>query len=60
MLLLLPLRKSIEEDFSKDKACIEARNFENDEVEIRFDEEGNRIYEEIKLYAGWEKENWWD
>ena len=44
----------------KDEGCTEAWDFENDEVEIHFDEEGNRIYEEIKLYAGWEKENWWD
>ena len=44
----------------KDEGCTEAWDFENDEVEIHFDEEGNRIYEEIKLYAGWEKENWYD
>ena len=44
----------------KDEACTAKWDFENDEVKIHFDEEGNCIYEEIKLYAGWEKENWWD
>lgn len=39
----------------KDEGCTEAWDFENDEVEIHFDEEGNRIYEEIKLYAKWYK-----
>ena len=39
----------------KDEGCTEAWDFEKDEVEIHFDEEGNRIYEEIKLYAGWEE-----
>ena len=40
----------------KDEACTEIFDFDNDIVEIKFDEEGNRIYEEICLYAGWEKE----
>ena len=40
----------------KDEACEQAWDFENDTVEILFDEEGNRIYEEIKLYAGWEEQ----
>lgn len=38
----------------KDEACTQAWDFENDTVEIVYDEEGNRIYEEIKLYAKWE------
>lgn len=37
----------------KDEACTEAWDFENDTVTILFDENGNRIYEEIKLYAKW-------
>ena len=37
----------------KDEACTEEWNFETDEVEILFDEKGNRVYEEIKLYARW-------
>ena len=41
----------------KDEACTEEWNFETDEVKISFDEEGNRIYEEIKIYAGWEEQS---
>ena len=37
----------------KEPYCVNAWDFENDVVEIRFDEEGNRIYEEICLYAKW-------
>ena len=40
----------------KNEACTEMFNFDSDMIEIKFDEEGNRIYEEICLYAGWEKE----
>ena len=40
----------------KDEACIKAWDFENDTVTIQFDEEGNHIYEEIRLYAKWEAE----
>ena len=29
--------------------------FDNDTIEVKFDEEGNRIYEEICLYAKWIK-----
>ncbi len=39
----------------KEAECVNAWDFENDIVEINFDEEGNRIYEEICLYARWEK-----
>ena len=39
----------------KEAECVNAWDFENDIVEINFDEEGNRIYEEICLYAKWEK-----
>jgi hypothetical protein len=35
MLLLPPLRKSIEKDFSKDKECIGAWNFEQDMITIQ-------------------------
>ena len=38
-----------------EEICINEWNFETDTVKINFDEEGNRIYEEIKLYAKWEK-----
>ena len=41
----------------KDEACTQAWDFENDTVEIAYDEEGNRIYEEIKIYAGWEEQS---
>ena len=40
----------------KDEACTEKWDFETDEITIQFDEEGNRIYEEIQLYAGWEEQ----
>ena len=33
--------------------CINKWDFDNDEVTISYDESGNRIYEEIKLYAKW-------
>ena len=39
----------------KDEACTEIFDFDNDIVEINFDEEGNRIYEEFCLYAKWDK-----
>ena len=39
----------------KEAECVNAWGFENDIVEINFDEEGNRIYEEICLYAKWVK-----
>ena len=41
----------------RDEECTVPWNFENDTVEILFDEEGNRIYEEIKIYAGWEEQD---
>ena len=37
----------------KDSKCEEEWDFEKDIVEIHFDEEGNRIYEEFCLYAKW-------
>ena len=40
----------------KDAECTERWDFETDEITIRFDEEGNRIYEEIRLYADWEEQ----
>jgi len=39
----------------KEAECTNQWNFETDTVTIGFDEEGNRIYEEIKLYAKWVK-----
>ena len=39
----------------KEAECLNVWDFENDIVKINFDEEGNRIYEEICLYAKWEK-----
>ena len=39
----------------KEAECVNAWDFENDIVEINFDEEGERIYEEFCLYAKWEK-----
>ena len=39
----------------KEAECVNAWDFENDIVEIHFDEEGNRIYEEFCLYAKWVK-----
>ena len=39
----------------KEAECVSVWDFEKDIVEISFDEEGNRIYEEICLYAKWEK-----
>ena len=35
--------------------CINKWDFDNDEVTITYDEDGNRIYEEIKLYAKWKR-----
>ena len=40
----------------KDKECTEKWNFEKDVVVVNYDEEGNRIFEELCLYAGWTKE----
>ena len=37
----------------KDEACTEAWNFSTNQVIIEKDENGNRIYEEIKLFAKW-------
>jgi uncharacterized repeat protein (TIGR02543 family) len=37
----------------KEPECLNKWDFDTDEVTITFDEEGNRIYEEIKLYAKW-------
>ena len=37
----------------KDKECEVPFNFEEDSIEISFDIEGNRIYEEFCLYAKW-------
>jgi len=37
----------------KDPECLTPWNFDTDVVTIEFDEEGNRIYEEICLYAKW-------
>ena len=39
----------------KEAECLNVWDFENDIVKISFDEEGNRIYEEICLYAKWVK-----
>ena len=39
----------------KEAECVNAWDFENDIVEINFDEEGERIYEEFCLYAKWVK-----
>ena len=39
----------------KEAECLNVWDFENDIVEISFDEEGERIYEEVCLYAKWEK-----
>ncbi len=41
------------EGWYKDPECVNEWDFDTDEVVITFDEEGNRIYEEIKLYAKW-------
>ena len=35
--------------------CVNEWDFDNDEVTISYDEDGNRIYEEIKLYAKWKR-----
>ena len=40
----------------KDEGCNNLWNFEKDEVTIEFDENSERIYEEIKLFAKWEKQ----
>ena len=37
----------------KDPECETEWDFENDIVEIKYDGEGNRVYEEIFLYAKW-------
>ena len=43
------------EGWYKDAECTEAWDFANDEVTIFFNEVGNRVYEEIGLYAKWTK-----
>ncbi len=43
------------EGWYKEPECLNKWNFDTDEVIITFDGEGNRIYEEIKLYAKWEQ-----
>ena len=40
----------------KDPECLTPWNFDTDVITIEFDEEGNRIYEEICLYAKWIEE----
>ena len=40
----------------KEAECKNIWDFEKDEVIIEFDESGERIYEEIKLFAKWEKQ----
>ena len=44
----------------KDAECTERWDFYKDVVEVSYDENGNRIYEELWLYAKWEKNNWWE
>ena len=40
----------------KEKECINLWNFEKDKVpKIKYDSDGNEIYEEVKIYAGWEE-----
>jgi len=39
----------------KEPECITPWNFDTDVITIEFDEEGNRIYEEVCLYAKWIK-----
>ena len=39
----------------KEPECINAWDFDTDVVTIKFEEEGNRIYEELCLYAKWNK-----
>ena len=40
----------------KDAGCEDAWSFESDTITLRFDENDYLIYEEIRLYAGWEKQ----
>ena len=44
----------------KDAECTEIWDFENDTVNIQYDESGERIYKDIRLYAKWETKNWWE
>ncbi len=39
----------------KEPECVNKWDFDTDTVTITFDDEGNRIYEEIKLYAKWKE-----
>ncbi len=40
----------------KEKECINLWDFEKDKApKIKYDSDGNEIYEEIKIYAGWEE-----
>ena len=41
----------------KDAECTQKWNFNEDNVVVNYDEEGNRIFEELCLYAGWSKNN---
>ena len=44
----------------KDAECTELWDFNKDVVEISYDGNGARIYEELWLYAKWETKNWWE
>ena len=37
----------------KESECVNQWNFDTDEVKINYNEEGERIYEEITLFAKW-------
>ena len=42
----------------KDAECTELWDFNKDIVEVSYDGNGTRIYEELWLYAKWETKNW--
>ena len=44
----------------KDAECTIPWNFDSDIVAINYDDNGERIYEEISLYAKWKIKNWWE
>ncbi len=44
------------EGWYTDEACTDEWSFD-DTITVRYDDDGNRIYEEIKLYAKWRKQS---
>ncbi len=45
----------------KEESCLNKWDFSSDVLpEAEYDEEGNLVYQETKLYAKWEKKSFWE